>query len=413
VKLLVLSQHYWPESFRINEVVESLQSAGCVVTVLTGQPNYPDGRLFDGFRAWRCGTEQHPSGYTVSRVPLIPRGRSTALRLIANYLSFLASACSFGPWLLRGKRFDVVFVYGTSPILQVIAGVLLKRIKGAVLVTWVQDLWPQSLEVTGFVKNKYLLAIVSAVVRWIYRHSDLVLVQSPALVEEVAPMAGGRPVEYHPNPGEAAFGHGAELGRVSLVLDSGFNVVFAGNLGTVQALDTILEAAHLLRGHSDIRFVLVGSGSRLEWLREQVSLRGLFNVSLPGRFDAECMPAILAQASALLVSLVQGPAMAQTVPSKIQAYLAAGRPIIAALEGEGARVVTEASAGISCAGEDAAALAQAVRELFSASAEDLRRMGEAGRRYYEQHFEPTALAERLVKRLAHLVAERERLAKES
>jgi len=405
MKVLILSQHFWPETFRINEVAESLQCAGCEISILTGQPNYPDGNVFAGYRACNTKRQEH-AGYTIHRVPLMPRGRGTSVRLALNYLSFLGSACLFGPWLLRGKRFDIVFVYGTSPILQAIAGIVLKHLKRARLVIWVQDLWPQSLEVTGFVRNRRLLGAVAAVVRWIYRRSDLLLVQSRAFVSAVAAMAAGTPVEFHPNPGELAFTQAQPPGPPALELDPGFNVVFAGNLGTVQALDTVLDAAELLMPLADVRFVLVGSGSRSAWLQQEVARRGLHNVSLAGRFAPHEMPGIMAQASALLVTLVRSPIMSQTVPSKVQAYLAAGRPVIAALDGEGAKVIAESGAGLACPAQDAPALAAAVRHLHVATPQVRQQMGEAGRRYYEQHFEPDLLARRLAARFEQLVAQR-------
>jgi glycosyltransferase involved in cell wall biosynthesis len=402
MKILILSQHFWPETFRINEVAQSLREAGCEVGVLTGQPNYPDGRVFPGYRAWKAGCEGHAGG-TIWRVPLAPRGRGSSWRLVANYLSFLVSASLLGPWLLRRQRFDVIFVYGTSPILQAIPGMVLRRTTGARLVTWVQDLWPQSLEATGHVRSRRLLAAVGKVVGWIYRRSDLLLVQSPGFVPLVRAMAGDTPVEVHPNPGELAF-RSEPIGEPALHLDPGFNIVFAGNLGTVQALGTVLAAATLLRDLPDVRFVLIGSGSRGEWLQREVQRQGLLNVQLPGRFPPEAMPGILAQASALLVSLTRSEILAQTAPSKIQAYLAAGRPLIASLDGEGARVVEEAGAGLACPAEDAGALAQAVRRLRATDATARQRMGENGQRYYAQQFDPDRLAQRLVQRFAQLAA---------
>lgn len=404
MRVLVLSQHFWPEAFRINEVVESLRSAGCNVSVLTGQPNYPQGEVFEGYRASGFGQQVHPSGYTIFRVPLMPRANGRARQLAANYLSFLASTSTLGLWALRGQRFDVVFVYGTSPILQAIAGVVIKWAKGARLVTWVQDLWPQSLEATGFVRNPRLLDAVATVVRWIYRRSDLLLVPSHAFLPTVRSMAANSPVEYHPNPGELAFQQEGIPVSPALQLEAGFNVVFAGNLGTVQALETILDAAELLKPQSDIRWVLIGDGSRATWTEEQVKARGLTNVTLPGRFATEAMPGIMAQASALLVSLNCSPIMGQTVPSKIPAYLAAGRPIIASMDGEGARVVREANAGVACPAENAQALAQAVLTLRDTSAIERERMGQAGYAYYRAHFEPAALAERLTNRFKELCA---------
>ena len=343
MRILVLSQYFWPETFRITEVVESLREAGCDMTVLTGQPNYPEGIVPDGYSAASLNTQLR-DGLTIHRVPLVPRGRGSAFRLTLNYLSFVVSATVFGPWLLRGKRFDAILVYAPSPILQAIPAVWLASLKGARLVTWVQDLWPESLSATGFVRDPRLLAAVAAEVRWIYQRNDLLLVPSPAFIEPVSRMAGRTPVAYHPNPGELAFSAQATDRAPALELELGFNVVFAGNLGTVQALDTVLAAAQLLRDATDVRFVLVGSGSRSEWLQQETRRLGLANVRLPGRFAPQDMPGILSQASALLVSLSRDPIMAQTVPSKIQAYLAAGRPIIASLDGEGARVVDNAGA---------------------------------------------------------------------
>lgn len=406
MRVLVLSQYYWPESFRINEVVESLRCVGCHITVLTGQPNYPQGEVFDGYHAGGFGAQPHDLGYSIYRVPLVPRGQGGAIGLLVNYLSFVLSASVLGPWLLRKQHFDVVFVYAPSPIIQAIPAAWLAFIKDAKLVTWVQDLWPESLEATGFVRNRRVLAFVAMLVRWIYRRCDLLLVQSQAFIAPVQAMAGKTPVQYHPNPGELAFGQAGLLGPPALVLAPGFNVVFAGNLGTVQALGTVLDAAELLLPHADVRIVLVGSGSRSEWLKQEVVRRQLGNVQLAGRFATEAMPGILAQASVLLVSLVRSSIMSQTVPSKVQAYLAAGKPIIASLDGEGARVVDESGAGLACPAEDAAALAQAVLRLRAMPPDELQRMGEVGQIYYKQHFDPAVLATKLMQHFSQVLAGR-------
>jgi glycosyltransferase involved in cell wall biosynthesis len=406
MRVLVLTQYFSPESFRINEVVELLQQTGCRVSVLTGQPNYPDGKVFPGHHSWGMGRHVHPSSFTVVRVPVVPRGSSTAWRLAANYVSFVVSASLFGSWLLRGQRFDVIFVYGISPILQAIPGILLKQLKNAALITWVQDLWPQSLEVTGFITNRRLLSFVESIVRWIYRRNDLLLVQSRAFISVVQSMAGGTPVKYHPNPGELSFNQTQVGDDASINFEPGFNVVFAGNLGTVQALDVVLDAAELLLKHAHIRIVFVGSGSRGDHLMKETVRRGLRNVHFAGRMPPQAMPSVLAKASALLVSLVRSPIMSQTIPSKIQAYLAAGRPIIACLDGEGARVIEEAGAGLACAAEDADALARAIVQMCSMPDVELKRMGDAGRCYYQQHFDPGALVHRLMQHFHEAASKR-------
>ena len=397
MKILVFSQHFWPENFRINDVALALRDAGHEVSVLTGQPNYPGGDPFPGYRAWGSGSELH-KGITIRRVPLMPRGRSGARRLVANYLSFIASAALCGAWRLRGQPVDVVFVYATSPLLQALAAIVLARLKGAALVVWVQDLWPQSLQATGYVKSPRVLAAVTRVVRFIYARSSLLLVQSEAFLAPVRALAPASvPVRVHANPGDAD----SPTAEPVLQLAPGFNIVFAGNLGMAQALDTVLDAAAALQVLSELRFVLLGSGSRSTWLAEQVAARRLTNVQLPGRVEPQQVPAILAQAQALLVTLVDDPAMALTVPSKVQTYLAAGRPIIAALAGEGARVVQQAGAGLACAAGNATELVDVVRRLHAMPAAERERMGEAGRRYHCEHFSPQQLTPALV---AHLEA---------
>lgn len=401
MKVLVLSQYFWPESFRITEVVQTLRRIGCDVSVLTGQPNYPEGTTFPGYRWLGWGAQRHPSGFDIFRVPQLPRGRGSGVRLALNYLSFIIAACTFGGWQLRGKRVDVVFVYAPSPILQSIAGIVLARFKRAVVVTWVQDLWPESLEVTGFIRSRQALSAMRRVVRWIYRKNELLLAQSRSFVEAIRPLAGNTPVLYHPNSGELSYD--APPLSPPLHLEVGFNVVFAGNLGTVQALETVLDAAALLLDVPAVRIVLVGSGSRSEWLQSQVKSRGLHNVQLPGRFPSEAMPSILAQASVLLVSLARSPALSQTVPAKVQAYLAAAKPVIASMDGEGAQVVREAGAGIACPAEDSNALANAIRTLSGSSPEALRAYGTSARRYYDLHFHPMLLARRLAEHFENLI----------
>ncbi len=395
MRILVVTQYFWPESFRITEVVQTLLGLECDVTVLTGQPNYPEGKTFAGYRATGCGVQRHPSeGFDIYRVPQVPRGGGSGLRLALNYVSFILSACTFGLWLLRGKKVDVVFVYAPSPILQVIAGIVVAKVKGCAVVTWVQDLWPESLAVTGFVQNRHLLGMVRRVVRWIYQHNDLLLVQSRSFVEPVQSLAGGTHVIYYPNPGELAFDR-SPVTLSPLALDGGFNVVFAGNLGTVQALDTVLDAAEMLLDVPRLKIVLVGSGSRSAWLESQIADRGLHNVRLAGRFPPDVMPSILAQASALLVSLARNSTLSQTVPAKIQAYLAAAKPVIASLDGEGAAIVREAKAGITCPAEDSLALADAIRTMSALSPTVLGQYGVAARSYYERHFHPKVLAKTL------------------
>lgn len=411
MRVLLVSQYFWPENFGINALARALRMRGVELTVLTGKPNYPDGAIFAGHSAWGCRREDW-QGVEVVRVPLFPRGRRSALRLALNYLSFVAAGLIFAPWLLRGRRFDAVFVYAPSPLLQALPAVLLARLKRAPLALWVQDLWPESLAATGFVRNRRALALVGSVVRFIYRHTDRILVPSEGFRAPIAALADdAAKIRYYPNAWVAESGSpadvapGTPLGTLVAKIADGFSVVFAGNLGTAQALDTIVDAAERLqREGSPVRFFLIGSGSLSGWLAAEVERRGLTNVELPGRLPPAAMPALYAAAAALLVSLRDEPIFAQTIPSKVQGYLAAGRPLIAALNGEGARVVGEAGAGLACPAGDAAALAAAVARLAALDADARREMGENARLYAVERFSLDRLADDLAAQLAELAA---------
>jgi glycosyltransferase involved in cell wall biosynthesis len=317
--------------------------------------------------------------------------------LALNYLSFVLSGLLLAPWLLRGKKYDAVLVYGVSPILQALPALFIGCLKNARVAVWVQDLWPESLQATGYVRNQWVLAGVRHVVRFIYRHTDLLLVQSKGFEAPVSALAPGKRVVYFPNSVEAIFSDPPDvpLPEVS-ALDEGFSVVFAGNVGVGQAVQVIVEAATLLKDQPEIRFVVFGHGSRWDWMCEQVKARGLTNLHLPGRFPMQTMPGLMQKAAALLVSLADEPIFAATVPNKVQAYMAAGRPILACLNGEGARLVQEAGAGIAVAAQDAAALAEAVLRLYRMPEEERAALGDNGRGYFKANFEHNALVDELI-----------------
>lgn len=403
MRVLVVSQYFWPENFSVNSVVVSLLARGLEVDVLTGKPNYPEGVVYSGYSAWGCHSELWNAA-TIFRLPIMPRGSKSALKLMFNYLSFVISGLLLAPWILRKRQYDVVFVYAPSPILQAIPAILLGWLKRCGVILWVQDLWPDSLSATGYVRSPLILSIVQRVVRWIYSHMDLLLLQSRAFEAPVATLAPGKPLAYYPNSVDAVFAAPSAQDAVLPVvpeLDEGFAVVFAGNVGSGQAVDVIVEAAVLLRNIKQIRFVVFGQGSRLSWMREQVKGRELANLHLLGRFPVETMPSLMQKAGALLVTLADQPTFALTVPNKVQAYMAAGRPILACLNGEGARLVTEAEAGLSIPAQDAVRLAAAVMQLYMMPAEARAQMGINGRRYYEAHFHHDKLIDDLV---AHLFA---------
>jgi len=392
----VVTQYFWPENFRINAIVESLVERGIEVEILTGKPNYPEGNISFGYRAWGCQQEQW-KGATVHRVPLFPRGQNSRLRLMLNYFSFILFGIISGSWLLRKRQYDVIFVYGLSPILLAIPGIFIGWLKHKKVIIWVQDLWPESLSATGYVRNNIIIGVVRQVVRWIYRRADLLLVQARAFEVPVRALASDTPIVYYPNSVDDTFAVQAKCEPPAVAgLDEGFSVMFAGNIGAAQGVGVIIEAASLLRDYADIHFVVLGDGSCRGEMLEAAQQRHLKNLHLLGRFPVETMPGFMQKASALLVTLADRPIFAATVPNKVQAYLASGRPIIACLNGEGARLVTEAGAGLATPAEDAQSLADTILYLYRLSPCEREIMGENGRRYYQAHFNHEHLVDELI-----------------
>jgi glycosyltransferase involved in cell wall biosynthesis len=408
VRLLVLTQYFWPESFRINDVVEGLAGRGHDVTVYTGIPNYPGGRYFAGYGLlgpWR----ERFGDVAVRRAPLLARGSGGRIRLALNYASHALSATLLAPFLARG-RFDAILVYEPSPITVGIPARALRALKRAPVLLWVQDLWPESIAATGALRNRTLLGVIGGLVRWIYRGCDRVLVQSRAFAPSV--QSHGVPSErirYLPNSAEAFYRRvpRAANGAEESELPAGFRVVFAGNIGAAQDFATILAAADHVRNRKDIQWIVFGDGRMRAWVANEIQTRGLEQTfHLLGHRPAESMPRYFAQADVLLVTLRRDPIFAYTIPSKLQSYLACGKPIVAALEGEGGRIVTESGAGWAVASEDPSALADAVlaaAALPSAAREEIGNRGEA---YFREHFEREKLLSRLEQELAEVVKAR-------
>lgn len=389
MRLLVVSQYFWPENFRVNDLVTELARRGHTVTVLTGTPNYPEGHTLPAF-------VQNPSrfasyaGAEVVRVPLVPRGTSS-LRLALNYLSFVITGMTLGLWRLRGRQFDAIVVVQHSPITSALPALALRRLKRAPLLMWVLDLWPDTLAAVGVVRSPRVLEWVGKLVGFIYKRCDHVLVQSRAFVSNVEKYAGdSRRIRYFPGWAEPIFeGPLAAVQAAPEVAPyrDNFNVLFAGNIGDAQDFPAILDAAEALRDEANLRWLIVGDGRAAVWVRSEIIRRDLAHcVILLGRHPIERMPSFFRAASALLVALKADPIFAMTIPGKVQSYLATGLPIVAMLDGEGAAVIEQSGAGVVCKAGAGLALAERVRTLMATPAPERAAMGERGRRYCEQEF---------------------------
>ena len=393
MKILAVTQYFWPENFLINDVIAGLVEKGHEVTVLTGIPNYPGGSFFPGYSIFRNMRQVYREAKII-RVPLLPRGSGGKLRLALNYLSFIFFASILGPFLVRGK-FDLIFVYEPSPITVGLPAILLKKIKSAPIVFWVQDLWPESLSATGAVHSSLILKFVNKLVRFIYRQCDLILVQSRGFISSVQSFGVDiSRITYFPNSAEGFYRpveRSADL-EERKAIPQGFIVMFAGNIGNAQDFDTIISAAEKIKDYKDIYWVIIGDGRERIRAEKEITMRKLnSNFLFLGRHSAEKMPNYFAFADALLVTLKNEDIFKLTVPSKLQSYLASARPVIASLSGEGARIVEESGAGLTCQPEDPDALAQSVLKVYYMQDSDRRAMGLKGREYFMNNFERSML----------------------
>lgn len=398
MRLLVISQYFWPEDFRINDLVAELVARKHEVTVLTGLPNYPEGFVSPAFLAAPQSFMSH-AGACIVRVPMVPRG-TARLGLILNYLSFAISGSLIGSWRLRRKEFDAILVFAPSPITVALPAVLLRRLKRAPLLLWVLDLWPETLDAVGAVRSSTVLRLVGKMVDFIYRHSDRILVQSRSFINSVNARAGDNArTRYFPGWAEAVFQEPTQTVQVAPELaayESTFNVVFAGSIGEAQDFPAILDAADHLRHREDIRWLIVGDGRAAHAVRAEIERRSLErSVKLLGRHPIERMPSFFKAASALLVSLRANAVFSLTIPGKIQPYLAAGVPLLGMLDGEGARVIEDSGAGFVCAAGDGRALALRVDQLSQLSPAERARMGERGKAYARLEFDRNVLIDRL------------------
>lgn len=395
MRLLVVSQYFWPENFRVNDLVAELVRRGHQVTVLTGLPNYPNGKVFKQFRE-NPAHYSHYKGAEVIRVPLMSRGQG-GLRLMLNYLTFAVSASVVGLWKLRGHQFDVIFAYEPSPITVGLPAAVMRAVKRAPLAFWVLDLWPETLQAIGVVKSHALLQVVGKLVAFIYKRCDLILAQSQSFIPQIQKYAGiSRRVVYFPSWAESVFDmqHVVPADEVPSKPGS-FNVMFAGNIGDAQDFPAILAAAESLKSRAPIRWLIVGDGRMARWVTDEIKRRNLQDcVLMLGRHPVERMPSFFKHANALLVSLKDEPIFSMTIPGKLQSYLAAGIPVVAMLNGEGAELVKISRSGLTCAAGDHAGLAAAVLNLSEMSSQEREIMGRNGLDVSAREFDRDTLIDR-------------------
>lgn len=391
MRVIIFSNVFWPEQFLINNLAKKLGAKGHTMTAYTGLPHYPAGRFFPGYSLLKGPYTQSGEFGTIIRYPMIPRFKHFAF-LAMNYGSNLVSAI-LNLWRL--PKADVYFVFAVSPVFKVIPAVVLKFFTRRPVVVWYQDLWPDSFfAVTGISQKGMLGSALKAVTSWIYKCADCMLIQSEAFRSELLKAGYDKPIYYVPNWANEVVPNTAAPAWLQLIPRQKKTMTFAGNLGKAQGLDQVLQAMDELRD-ANLQLVVVGDGSAKAELEKMAQQLNLTNVQFLGRRPSEDMPALFAASDFLLVSLREDYLFSLVVPSKVQAYMQAGKPIVAFIDGEGARVVNEARCGVSAKAEDKDALVKVLRDLLKLDQGELEAMGLAGRDYFAQNFTETKVVSQI------------------
>lgn len=384
MKILVISQYFYPENLRINDLVFSLKQRGHQVEVLTAKPNYPKGAYYDGY-SFKKKSFELINGVPIHRSNIFLRGKGGGIRLFLNYISFVF----FGYFkLLRLKgSFNKVFVYAPSPITVGFLGILAAKKFKCKSYLWIHDLWPESVKVAGGINNKLILSVIDYMTRLIYKKTAVLLIQSPFFKKYLqSQKVNLDKVIYYPYYAEEFYKPVIPSQHIKNKFPKGFNLLFAGNIGAAQSFDTIVDAINLIK-NENINIIILGNGRdkiRVELKIKDLGLMDKFYFL--GSHPPESMSAYFGAADALLITLKKAPIFSYTIPGKLQSYLACGRPIIGALDGIGKNIIDDSNAGLSSKAEDFEALAKNILLMSRTSEEDRFSYSQNGLAYFERYF---------------------------
>lgn len=391
-KILFVCQYFYPETFRGNDIAFHWAEKGYEVHVVTGIPNYPKGTFFTGYGLFKKRHEvMH--GVKVTHLPIIPRGKNNKIMLILNYLSFFIVGWIWMFFHALWHKYDIVFCQQLSPVTMSSPAVLYKKMRKVPLYTWVLDLWPESLTAAGGINNKYILDFFDWFVKSEYKNSDKILTSSRSFDQSILKYGDYKnKIIYYPqwsdgisNATELNFFLPNKLTEVANA--DNFIVMFAGAVGEAHGMECNMQAALKTKEYKNIKWVIVGDGRRLDWVRSFVKDNKLDETVLTlGRFPSEVMPMFFEKANVMLVSLTDSPLFNMYSPAKIASYMAAKRPIIAVLNGEGGEVIKAAKCGWNVKAGDAERLAELVIKLSQTNEQELIDKGRNGKGYYDKFF---------------------------
>ena len=385
--ILVITQYFYPEQFRINDICNEWVKRGYKVTVVTGIPNYPMGKIFDGYGLHKKRKEIW-NGVEIIRIPLIPRGNS-AIGMILNYLSFVISGFF---WNLTTKiRADYVFSFEVSPMTQALIGCWYAKKHKVPHYLYVQDLWPENVQTVTGINSPIIIKPIDKMVDYIYENCDQIFATSPSFVNSICNRkrnVDSNKVHYWPQYAEEFYKPLDNYHDDLVPDDDTFKIIFTGNIGTAQGLDILPKTAELLKNEK-ITFVMVGDGRYLDEFNKEIKERNVAEkfIMIP-RQEPRRIPYLLSSCDAAFLSFKDDELWTKTIPAKLQSYMACGMPIIASASGETKRIIDEAQCGICSPICDCVALKENIQKL---SKYNLDEMKKNSRNYCVKHFDKEKL----------------------
>lgn len=387
MKVLLVTQYFFPENFKSNDMAFELAKRGHEVTVLCGIPNYPEGKYFSGYGLFKRRKETI-DGVKVYRCFQSARGKKAkGIFLALNYLTFVIFGSISALYLSLFKKFDCVIVHEPSPITQAVPAIIVKKLQNIPFYIWVLDIWPDAMSSGGGIKNKRVLSIMTRFVKWVYNNASRILISSKGFEELI--LKQGKEYKdkliYFPNWSDDTL---SQPDKDIPKLPSGFKLLMAGNLGSAQTIKAVMDAALLLKDRSDIKWIFVGDGSEKPYIDNFVKEHRLENtVYALGRFPADYMGSFFRSADAMLITLrAKFPHIRAVVPARLQSYMTSGKPIIGMADGGVAETIADANCGICVKAEDSKALSEAILDFVSLDKTTQIDLGSNGRKYYKKFF---------------------------
>lgn len=382
--IIIITNYFYPENFKINDIAFDLAKKGNDVTVLTGVPNYPGGKFYNGYSFFKKNNERL-NNVNIIRIPQISRGNGSKFRLALNYISYLICLSIYSFYISFTRKFDLIFVHHVSPIFIGIPAIFIKRIQKIKIVFWNLDLWPDA--VLHYINNPFIKKITNVfltkIVKYIYKNIDYLLISSKSFKQHAIDMNFKKQIIFFPNWAEDIF-----LKKFSKKKDVYFDFMFAGNIGEGQDIRNLFKAIKLvLKNNSKIRFLFVGDGRMSNWLKIKVSKYNLENnVIFYGSHPVIKMPEFYIKADVMLITLSKGSVYSQTIPAKLQSYMASEKPILGMISGEAANVIKESNCGYCVNSGDYNSMYNAIIKMYNMNYKAIFEMGKNGRNYYTKNF---------------------------